>query len=46
MKNNIPIYSSDDFEGMRKAGSLTSRILDKLEKIIVPGISTLEINNF
>ena len=31
---------------MRKAGSLTSRILDELEQIIVPGISTLEINNF
>ncbi|SVD65275.1 uncharacterized protein METZ01_LOCUS418129, partial [marine metagenome] len=46
MKNNIPIYSSADFEGMRKAGSLTSRILDELEQIIVPGISTLEINNF
>ncbi|SVC12882.1 uncharacterized protein METZ01_LOCUS265736, partial [marine metagenome] len=46
MQNNIPIYSSADFEGMRKAGSLTSRILDKLEQLIVPGISTLEINNF
>ena len=46
MQNNIPIYSSADFGGMRKAGSLTSRILDKLEQLIVPGISTLEINNF
>ena len=41
MQNNIPIYSSADFEGMRKAGSLTSRILDELEQLIVPGISTL-----
>ena len=31
---------------MRKAGSLTSRILDELEQLISPGISTLEINNF
>jgi len=46
MQNNIPIYSSTDFKGMRKAGSLTSRILDELEQLIVPGISTLEINNF
>ena len=44
--NNIPIYTSSDFDGMRKAGSLTARILDKIEKIVVPGISTLEINDF
>ena len=46
MQNKIPIYSPADFESMRKAGSLTSRILDELEQLIVPGISTLEINNF
>jgi len=46
MKNNIPIYSSADFKSMRKAGSLTSSILDELKKLIVPGISTLEINDF
>ncbi|SVC37815.1 uncharacterized protein METZ01_LOCUS290669, partial [marine metagenome] len=46
MQNNIPIHSTADFEGMRKAGSLTSRILDELEQLITPGISTLEINNF
>ena len=32
MQNNIPIHSTADFEGMRKAGSLTSRILDELEQ--------------
>ena len=46
MQNNIPIHSTVDFKGMRKAGSLTSRILDELEQLITPGISTLEINNF
>ena len=46
MQNNIPIHSTADFEGMRKAGSLTSRILDELKQLITPGISTLEINNF
>ena len=46
MQNNIPIHSTADFEGMRKAGSLASRILDELEQLITPGISTLEINNF
>jgi len=47
MRNNdIPIYSSNEFKGMRKAGLLTAKILDKLQEIIVPGISTLEINDF
>ena len=33
--NDIPIYSSKDFNGMRKAGSLAAKILDELQKIIV-----------
>jgi len=45
-ENNIPIYSTNDFEGMRKAGSLTAKILDKLGELIKPGISTEEINQF
>ena len=44
--NNIPIYTSKDFEGMRKAGSLAAKILDQLQSLIKPGISTLEINDF
>ena len=44
--NKIPIYSSEDFEGMRKAGALAAYILDKLQDIIIPGISTEKINNF
>ena len=44
--NNIPIYTSKDFEGMRKAGSLAAKILDQLKSFINPGISTLEINDF
>ena len=43
---DIPIYSSKDFEGMRKAGSLAAKILDELKSIIKPGISTLEINDY
>ena len=43
---NIPIYSKKDFEEMRKAGSLTAKILDELKDKIKPGISTLEINDF
>ena len=44
--NNIPIHKNEDFEGMRKAGKLVAIILDQLEKLINPGISTLEINDF
>ena len=44
--NKIPIHSTNDFKGMRKAGLLTAKILDKLQNIIVPGISTEEINTF
>ena len=44
--NNIPIYTSKDFEGMRKAGSLAAKILDQLKSLIKPGISTLAINDF
>ena len=44
-KNNIPIHSKKDFEGMRKAGLLTAQILDELKDFIVPGISTEEIND-
>ena len=44
--NSIPIHKDSDFEGMRKAGKLTSYILDQLEDLIKPGISTNEINDF
>ena len=44
--NQIPIYSSEDFVEMRKAGALASYILDKLQDIIHPGISTENINEF
>ena len=47
MQNNtIPIKSKEDFKGMRKAGSLAAKILDKLKEIILPGISTEKINDF
>ncbi len=44
--NQIPIHSKKEFEGMRNAGALTASILDKLQNIINPGISTEEINEF
>ena len=44
--HNIPIHKNKDFEGMRNAGKLAAEILDKLDSLITPGISTLEINDF
>jgi methionyl aminopeptidase len=44
--SSIPIHKINDFDGMRKAGSLAARILDELKVKIKPGISTLEINDF
>ena len=44
--NSIPIYSNKDFEGMRKAGGLASLILDQLKELIIPGISTEDLNKY
>ena len=46
MDNNIPINSKEDFKNMRKAGALAAKILDQLQNIINPGISTEKINDF
>ena len=46
ISKNIPINNKEDFEKMRDSGRLAAHVLDQLYKIIVPGISTLEINNF
>ena len=45
-ENNIPIHKNEDFEGMRNAGKLVAIILDQLETLVKPGVSTLEINDF
>ena len=42
----IRINSKDDFQNIRKAGSLAAIILDQLKDIIIPGISTEDINNY
>ncbi|PPR45973.1 MAG: Methionine aminopeptidase [Alphaproteobacteria bacterium MarineAlpha5_Bin6] len=43
---NIYIHNVNDFVAMRKAGSLTAKILDALKNFIEPGISTEDINEF
>ena len=44
--NDIPIHNEQDFASMRKAGKLAASILDRLNDLIKPGISTLEINDY
>tara|TARA_B100000579_G_C22663178_1_gene771940 strand:+ start:93 stop:887 length:795 start_codon:yes stop_codon:yes gene_type:complete len=46
ISKNIPINKKEDFEKMRESGRLAAHVLDQLDTLIVPGISTLEINNF
>lgn len=42
----IIIKSQEEIELMRKAGSVTAQILDQLDRIIEPGITTMEIDEF
>ncbi|MDD4390926.1 MAG: type I methionyl aminopeptidase [Eubacteriales bacterium] len=42
----IIIKSQDEIEIMRESGKVTGLILKELEKIIAPGISTMDINGF
>ena len=48
MKNTgaIKIYNEDDFAGMRKASQVTAKCLDELSRIIKPGVTTQEIDDF
>ena len=44
--DNIAIHTKKDFESIRKACVLASKVLDQLKEIIQPGISTEKINDF
>lgn len=41
----ITIHTPQDFEGMRKAGRLTAEILDRMTQEVVPGVTTLALND-
>ncbi len=43
-KDGIRIYDPSDFAGMHRAGELAARILDEIAGMIVPGVSTAEID--
>lgn len=38
--NPFPIHTTEDFEGMRKAGHLAAQVLDYITPYVEPGIST------
>ena len=40
----IKLHSPDDFEGMRKAGRLAAECLDMLVPMVMPGVSTAELD--
>ncbi|MBY0501737.1 MAG: type I methionyl aminopeptidase [Alphaproteobacteria bacterium] len=42
---NITVYSSEDFEGMRKAGQLAARTLDFIGPYVKEGVTTQELND-
>ena len=43
-KDGIRIYEPEDFAGMHRAGELAARILDDIAAMILPGVSTGEID--
>ena len=44
--SRIMVKNADEIEKMRVAGRLTARVLEALDEVIAPGISTLEIDQF
>lgn len=45
IKEEIPIWSEKDFEGMRQAGKLAAETLDYITDFVKEGVSTLELND-
>ncbi|MCB1353121.1 MAG: type I methionyl aminopeptidase [Rhodobacteraceae bacterium] len=43
-RDGIRIYSPEDFAGMHAAGRLAADILDRVTPLVVPGVSTLELD--
>ena len=38
--SKVPIYTEEDFKGMRKAGKIAAEILDYITDFVEPGVST------
>ena len=44
-RDGIRIYEREDFAGMHRAGALAASILDEIAPMILPGVSTGEIDD-
>jgi methionyl aminopeptidase len=44
--NAIKLYGPEGFEGMRRAGQMTARVLDLLTEQVRPGVTTQELDDF
>ena len=44
-KTNILIKTDKEISYMREAGNIIAGIMDKMEKAIEPGITTIELDN-
>lgn len=45
-KDGIRIYQASDFDGMFAAGKLAAEILDEVAPMVVPGVSTSELDRY
>ncbi len=45
-KDGIRIYEAEDFAGMRAAGRLAAEILDEVAPLVVPGVTSEEIDRY
>ncbi|AIL64941.1 Methionine aminopeptidase [Rickettsiales bacterium Ac37b] len=45
MDKDITIHNQSDFISMRNAGKLAAEVLDYITEFVVPGVTTLELNN-
>lgn len=45
-KEGIPIHNPQDFAGMHRAGQVTAQILDEVGPLVVPGVTTSELDAF
>ena len=45
-KDGIRIYEDEDFAGMRAAGRLAAEILDEVAPMVVPGVTSEEIDRY
>ena len=43
---SIKLHGPEGFEGMRRAGQLAAGILDDIEELVVPGVSTAALDDF